>query len=107
MGGDNAPKEVLAGAVLAARDLGVEVLLVGPTQRIEPELKALGAGSLPLRIVEAPEVIGMAEAPAMALRRKRRASILVAVEAGPPGAAQGDGRGGHTGAAQGASPLHV
>jgi glycerol-3-phosphate acyltransferase PlsX len=105
MGGDNAPKEVLAGAVLAARDLGVEVLLVGPTQRIEPELKALGAGSLPLRIVEAPEVIGMAEAPAMALRRKRRASILVAVEAVQRGEADALVSAGNTGAAMAASLL--
>jgi glycerol-3-phosphate acyltransferase PlsX len=105
MGGDNAPTEVLAGAVWAARDLGVEVLLVGPTERIEPELQALGAGSLPLRIVEAPEVIGMAEAPAMALRRKRHASILVAVEAVHRGEADALVSAGNTGAAMAASLL--
>ena len=105
MGGDNAPNEVLAGAVWAARELGVEVLLVGPTQRIQRDLDALGAGPLPIRVVEAPEVIEMAEAPAMALRRKRQASILVAVEAARRGEADAVVSAGNTGAAMAASLL--
>src|SRR2546428_4352472 len=105
MGGDNAPKEVLGGAVWAARELGVEVLLVGPTQRIQRDLDALGAGALPIRVVEAPEVIEMAEAPAMALRRKRQASILVAVETVRRGGGDAVGRAGHPRAAVAAPPL--
>ena len=107
MGGDFAPREVVAGAVQAAKELDVEVLLVGPTHQIEQELHALGAGPLPVRVVEAPEVIEMAEAPAMALRRKRQASILVAVETLRRGEADAVISAGNTGAAMAASLLRL
>jgi glycerol-3-phosphate acyltransferase PlsX len=107
MGGDFAPGEIVRGAVQAARELGVEVLLVGPTRQIERELRALGGGPLPVQVVEAPEVIGMAEAPAMALRRKRQASILVAVETLRRGEADAVVSAGNTGAAMAASLLRL
>jgi len=105
MGGDDAPREVVGGAVWAARELGVEILLVGPTHHIQRELETIGAGTLPIRVVEAPEVIDMAEAPAMALRRKRQASILVAVETVRRGDADAVVSAGNTGAAMAASLL--
>jgi len=107
MGGDHAPREIVAGAVQAAAELGVEVLLVGPTHRIEEELEAAGRGALPVRVIEAAEVIAMAEAPAMALRRKRRASILVAVDALRRGEADALVSAGNTGAAMAASLLRL
>jgi glycerol-3-phosphate acyltransferase PlsX len=107
MGGDYAPREVVEGAVQAAQDLGVEVLLVGPTALIERELQPLGGRSLPITVVEAPEVIEMGEAPAMALRRKRQASILVAVEALRRGDADALVGAGNTGAAMAASLLRL
>ena len=64
MGGDHAPRELVTGAVAAARDLGVEVVLVGPAARIRDEVQAAGGSGLPIRVLDAPEVIGMAEAPA-------------------------------------------
>ena len=70
MGGDYAPQEIVAGAVLAARELPVEVILVGPADRLRSQVRELGGEALPIQIVDAPEVIEMAEAPAMALRRK-------------------------------------
>jgi len=105
MGGDHAPREIVAGAAWAARELGVEVVLVGPMNRLHSELTALGAGSLPIRVVDAPEVIGMAEAPAMALRRKRRASIVVAVETLRRGETDAVVSAGNTGAAMAAALL--
>jgi phosphate acyltransferase len=107
MGGDYAPREVVGGAVQAAMDLGVEVLLVGPTNQIERELHSLGGGALPVTVVEAPEVIDMGEAPAMALRRKRQASILVAVETMRRGDADAVVGAGNTGAAMAASLLRL
>jgi glycerol-3-phosphate acyltransferase PlsX len=107
MGGDYAPREVVEGAVQAAKDLGVKVLLVGPTTQIERELHSLGGRSLPVTVVEAPEVIEMREAPAMALRRKRQASILVAVEALRRGDADALVGAGNTGAAMAASLLRL
>ncbi len=81
MGGDDAPRPIVDGAVSAARHLGVRLYLVGPTDTVRAELaRHADAGSLPLEIVDAPEVIGMAEPPAAALRRKPRASIRVAVD---------------------------
>ncbi len=105
MGGDHAPREIVAGAVQAARELGIEVLLVGPTSRLEEELRALDAGGLALHIEEAPEVIEMAEAPAMALRRKRRASVVVAVELVRRGVADAMVSAGNTGAAMASALL--
>ncbi|HLW59382.1 MAG TPA: phosphate acyltransferase PlsX [bacterium] len=106
MGGDYAPREVVGGAVLAARELGVEVILVGPTSRVSEELASVNPESgLPIRVLDAPEVIGMAEAPAMALRRKRQASILVAAEALRRGEADAVVSAGNTGAAMAAALL--
>jgi glycerol-3-phosphate acyltransferase PlsX len=81
MGGDHAPSVIVDGAVAAARHLDAEILLVGPTGDLEralashPDWPKLG-----IAIVEAPDVIGMSEAPAAALRRKPGASIRVAAE---------------------------
>jgi glycerol-3-phosphate acyltransferase PlsX len=81
MGGDHAPSVIVDGAVAAARHLDAEVALVGPTAEIERALAAHPDWStLGIAIVDAPEVIGMSEAPAIALRRKPRASVRVAAD---------------------------
>ncbi len=81
MGGDHAPAPIVDGALAAARHLDIEVLLVGPTAAIEAELaRHLDAPALAVRVIEAPEAIGMAEPPVASLRRKPRASIRVAAE---------------------------
>jgi phosphate acyltransferase len=104
MGGDHAPREIVAGAGEAARDLGIEVVLVGPEARLRDETH--DAPSLrDLRIVDAPDVIGMAEAPAMALRRKRRSSIAVALDLVRRGEADAMVSAGNTGAVMAAALL--
>jgi len=100
MGGDHAPARIVDGALAAARHLGIGVDLVGRTGAIQAELDRHGdAGALDLRVVEAPDVIEMAESPAHALRRKPRASIRVAADLVAAGQAAALVSAGHTGAA--------
>jgi glycerol-3-phosphate acyltransferase PlsX len=81
MGGDHAPERVVDGALAASRHLGIGVDLVGRQDQIEAELaRHDDRAALDVRVVDAPDVIGMADSPALALRRKPRASIRVAAE---------------------------
>jgi len=99
MGGDHAPSVVVDGAVAAARHLDAEVVLVGPSAEIERALEAHAEWSkLGIAIVDAPDVIGMSEAPAAALRRKPRASVRVAADLVASGHAAALVSVGHTGA---------
>jgi glycerol-3-phosphate acyltransferase PlsX len=102
MGGDHAPRVVVEGAVAAARELGVHPILVGAEDAIRREL-ARFSSLPPLDVVDAPEVIEMHEHPAMALRRKRRSSIVVAMQQVKDGAAEAVVSAGHTGAAMAAA----
>lgn len=78
MGGDNAPEEVVAGAVRAAREYDVTVMLVGPVERIEAELAKHDVKDASIEIVPASEYLLEGEPPAYALRKKRDASVVVA-----------------------------
>lgn len=80
MGGDHAPAAVVEGAVDAARDLGIPVVLVGVRARIEQELDKLGARPLGIPIRDASEVVGMDESPVVALRKKKDNSIRVGLD---------------------------
>ena len=71
MGGDRAPDTMVDGAVAAARHLDAEILLVGAADRVEAALVPHGhAGRRRVRVVDAPDVVEMTDAPAAALRRK-------------------------------------
>ncbi len=59
MGSDEFPKPDVEGAVLAAREYGVEIILVGDESVIRPVLDAQNAKDLPIRIVHAPEMLSM------------------------------------------------
>lgn len=107
MGGDHAPEVVVTGAVAAARDLGVEILLAGPRARVEGELARHRSVPGGISIIDAPEVIEMHESPAMAIRRKKQASIVVAMEQVRDGHADAVVSAGHTGAAMGAALLRL
>ena len=81
MGGDHAPAVVVDGVLAAVRHLPIRVQLVGQRDVVTRELERhADAARLPVVVVDAPDVIGMAEAPAAALRRKPRASIRVAAD---------------------------
>jgi glycerol-3-phosphate acyltransferase PlsX len=99
MGGDHAPAAVIAGAIEAARERGIAVTLVGPAALVRQHVEALGGTGLSeLEIVEASDVVGMGESPLVALRRKRQASISVAVDLVSRGDAHAVFSAGHTGA---------
>lgn len=59
MGSDNYPTPDVEGAVMAAREYGVEVILVGDESMIKPVLDSVGGTNLPIRIVHAPEMLTM------------------------------------------------
>src|SRR5512143_2853763 len=88
MGGDAAPRATVEGAVTAARELGLGVLLVGDRARIEPELARHGTTGLDLEIRHATQVVAMDEAPTAALRKAdtSMAVALAAVRDGEAGA---------------------
>jgi glycerol-3-phosphate acyltransferase PlsX len=99
MGGDHAPGRVVDGALAAARHLGIGVDLVGRPDLIAAELsRHTDRATLDVRVIEASDVIGIAESPALALRRKPRASIRVAAEWVARGEAAALVSVGHTGA---------
>ncbi|MBO8159441.1 phosphate acyltransferase PlsX [Thermosyntropha sp.] len=80
MGGDYAPREVVAGAVLFAQKEKTKVVLVGKEEILKQELAQHNYEPGLVEIVNATEVIGMDESPATALRKKKNASIVVATK---------------------------
>lgn len=80
MGGDNAPAEIVKGAVEAVNaDSRVKVFLVGRPAPVEEELKKYTYSKEQVEVVPAEEVIEMAEAPVMAIRKKKNSSIVKAL----------------------------
>jgi glycerol-3-phosphate acyltransferase PlsX len=105
MGGDHGPEEVVPGALDHARSHPADsLLLVGD----ETTIRAIG-GELPanVEIVHASEVIGMDEHPALALREKKDATILVATDLVRRGRADAVVTAGHTGAGMAAAVLRL
>ncbi len=98
MGGDYAPEEIIKGAVLAAQKGDVEIALVGPIDILKKEIaKCNSSASLPIRCVQASDVVKEGESPALAVRRKPNCSIAVAtklVKAGEADAVVGAGSSG-------------
>ena len=78
MGGDNAPAEIVQGAVDAQKEFGVDIILVGQEERVRECLKASGGeGNEKIRVVNATEIVDMHDDPAMACRRKKDSSMTV------------------------------
>ncbi len=59
MGSDNYPTPDVEGAVMAAREYGVEIILTGDAAKIQPVLDSAGGANLPIRVVHAPEMLTM------------------------------------------------
>ena len=98
MGGDHAPTEIVKGAVMAARDLGVRVALVGRPESIAACLARQGPKPDTITVVPAPEVIEMEEHPAQAARQKKGSSIVVGLRLVKQGEADAFVSAGNTGA---------
>ncbi len=123
MGGDHAPFEIVAGAVWAASEYGVGLELVGKQDQIEQVLDQIeqegiysdcGKGrrkrrikidvkKLDIKITHASEIIEMGEAPGQAIRKKKKSSIVLAVDAVAKGSSDAVVAAGSTGAAMAAS----
>ncbi len=105
MGGDHAPSVVVEGATEALRQAGgdLAVVLVGPEATVRAELARHDTDGLDLEVLDAPEVIGMAESPAAAVKTKTRSSIHVGLGAHKQGAADAFASAGNTGAVMAAS----
>ncbi len=106
MGGDHAPLEVVQGTIAWARKHpGDSVLLVGVPERIN---EAAG-GPIPanVEIVPASQVVGMDEAPALALKAKKDSSIMVAMDLIKQGRADALVTAGHSGAGMAAAVLRL
>ena len=118
MGGDYAPGEIVKGAVWAAQDYNVGIELVGQTDKIQKVLDEISKkgirsnrggyfiknikvdlSKLDIKITQADEIIEMGEAPGVAIRKKRNASIVLAVDAVAKGSSDAIVAAGSTGAA--------
>jgi phosphate acyltransferase len=99
MGGDNAPAEIVAGAAAAAREYGIQVIVVGLPGSVQPLLEAHPE----LRFVPATQVIGMDEHPAQAVRQKQDSSMSVCARLCRGGEAEGWVSAGNSGAVMAAA----
>jgi glycerol-3-phosphate acyltransferase PlsX len=98
MGGDFGPGVIVPGALRAAKESGVRLLLVGDTVRVDEEARKASPGNVDYEIVHAPEVVRMHEKPSDVLRRKKDSSIQTACRLVKEGAADGVISAGHSGA---------
>lgn len=99
MGGDGAPQTIVRGALSAVTDLEIPVYLVGPQKRLRRELGRFRTLPSGLELVDAPDVVGMQDAPISVLRGKRRSSLSVCAELVGKNEAQAMVTAGNTGAA--------
>jgi glycerol-3-phosphate acyltransferase PlsX len=103
MGSDTHPTPDVIGAVMAAREYGVEVILVGDEALINPVLAAQNPGSLPIRVVNAPEILNMeAKGEALAFKARHKDSqnsMAVGIDLVKRGEAEAFVTAGNTGAA--------
>lgn len=109
VGGDHGLTPNIDGAVQAVNAFGVELVLVGPETQIRAELSKRGIAESDKRyqVVDAPDLIDMAEEPAAACRAKPRASVMVCAELVKDGKAAGFVSAGHSGATMVAALWHL
>lgn len=103
MGGDHGPAPCIEGAIQAAKELDIEVILVGDEAVLKRECVRLGATDARLSIRHAPQVVEMHESPAAVARKKRDSSIWIATELVKNGEASAVVSPGNTGASMVAS----
>ena len=94
MGGDNAPREIIKGALRAKHELGIDLILVGQEEAIRA---CLPAGE-DVEIVDAREIITMEDDPSTATRRKKDSSMAVSLRLLKEGAGDAVVSAGSTGA---------
>jgi glycerol-3-phosphate acyltransferase PlsX len=110
MGSDHAPHVEIDGALAAARDLGITVILVGQPEVVEPELRRCGwrgDGDRGIELVAAAEVIGMGEPVMTSVRRKKKSSLRIGTRLVTEGKADGFVSAGNTGAAMATAKMVI
>lgn len=98
MGGDHAPRAEVEGAILAAREFDVRILLVGIEATVRQELNRHRYRSRAIEVVNATEVVTMRDSPSQAFRRKKDSSLHVAARLVRDGKADALVSAGNTGA---------
>jgi phosphate acyltransferase len=106
MGGDFAPDEIVAGALRAHEELGVEVLLVGDPELVRASVEK-HSSSASMEVVPSEGIVEMHEDPLSALRRKPKASINVSMDLVKQGRADAVVSAGHSGAAMASALLRL
>ena len=108
MGGDRAPAEVVAGALLSA-EAGISVLLVGQEPVVAPLLDGLDSRALAatVEVLHAGEVVTMDDDPAKSVRRKKDSSLVRCAEAVRDGRADAMVSAGNTGATMASALLRM
>jgi glycerol-3-phosphate acyltransferase PlsX len=105
MGGDHAPSATVQGAIEAARQYGIQILLVGHEAVLRRELSRHGDVPRSIRVIDAPETIAMDDQATAPARNKRNSSLAVAARLVRDGAASAFVSAGNTGAAMVAAKL--
>jgi glycerol-3-phosphate acyltransferase PlsX len=98
MGGDYAPEAIVEGAIQAADEYGVSIVLVGQEDRIMEELAKHDTALLDIKVQHASQVVDMHDEPSFALRRKRESSLHGAIHLVRDGYADAAVSAGNTGA---------
>ncbi|HSE60286.1 MAG TPA: phosphate acyltransferase PlsX [Nitrospiraceae bacterium] len=99
MGGDHGPPPNVEGAIQAATELDVAVVLVGDEAQLQAQLQRVGCRDPRVTIRHAPQVVEMHESPAQVARKKRQSSVWIATELVKAGEAEAVISAGNTGAA--------
>ncbi|WP_291632334.1 phosphate acyltransferase PlsX [Clostridium sp.] len=79
MGGDFSPSAVVEGCVVAIKEYDVDILITGPCDLIQSELKKYTYDCNKIRVIDAREVISTSEHPVMAVKRKKDSSLVKAL----------------------------
>lgn len=107
MGGDNAPSEIVKGAVEAKKEYPIEIILVGDEQKIKNVANENSLDLTEIEIINATEQITMEDDPATVVRQKKQSSMLVAMDILANGGADALVSAGNTGALFMGASLYV
>ncbi len=98
MGGDNAPHEIVKGAVTAAANSRIKLLLVGNNDKINEELKKNNYSGNNIEIINTTEVVESTDVPTIAIKQKKDSSMVVGLNLVKEGKANAFVSAGNTGA---------
>lgn len=107
MSGDFGPKEIVEGSIDAINEYGYSVVLVGAEETLGELVLQYDYDASKLRIVHAPDVIGMDESPAIAVKAKLESSIVQATKLVADGECVGLFSPGNTGATMASALMHL